>query len=299
MLVWLDGNDNTAKAPNENLAREFMELFSLGHGSYSETDVKEAARALTGWKINRQTGEAMLRPKLHDDGTKTVLGTTGDLGAKELVDVSLGQPASAPSSWSVGSGSGWCRPSHRRPRPQETLARRVRPEPRRHGGAARDRACPRAARPGQSGQAAGGVAGRAVPSARRVARRCQAKRAAQAEAAASARSGRAGADGPDPVPATERRRLARRWRLADHRRRAGPDERRPAAGRGGRSGERAKRRRRPGAEDVRRLLGVDRFSTRTTDAIAQVADRPAAAVAVGAASPEYTVSAEGAAVNDS
>ncbi len=95
MLIWLDGNDNTAKAPNENLAREFMELFSLGHGSYSETDVKEAARALTGWKINRQNGEVMLRPGLHDDGSKTLLGTTADLGAQDFVDVVLGQPASA------------------------------------------------------------------------------------------------------------------------------------------------------------------------------------------------------------
>ncbi len=95
MLIWLDGNDNTAKAPNENLGREFMELFALGHGHYSETDVKEAARSLTGWKVNRQTGQAMLRAKQHDDGDKTVLGQTGALGAEDLVAVLLDQPASA------------------------------------------------------------------------------------------------------------------------------------------------------------------------------------------------------------
>jgi uncharacterized protein (DUF1800 family) len=54
MLVWLDGN--TAKAPNENLSREFMELFALGQGPYTESDVKQAARALTGWKVNRLNG---------------------------------------------------------------------------------------------------------------------------------------------------------------------------------------------------------------------------------------------------
>jgi uncharacterized protein (DUF1800 family) len=63
MLVWLDGNDNTAKAPNENLSREFMELFALGQGPYTESDVKQAARALTGWKVNRLNGSAMLPAK--------------------------------------------------------------------------------------------------------------------------------------------------------------------------------------------------------------------------------------------
>ncbi|MDN5762318.1 MAG: DUF1800 domain-containing protein [Microlunatus sp.] len=95
LLIWLDGNDNTAQAPNENLAREFMELFALGHGHYTESDVKEAARALTGWRIQRQTGRVTLRPRRHDDGSKTVLGTTGDLGAESLVEVLLKQPASA------------------------------------------------------------------------------------------------------------------------------------------------------------------------------------------------------------
>ena len=79
MLVWLDGNDNTAKAPNENLSREFLELFTLGHGAYSEADVREAARALTGWKINRQSGQAALRPRQHDDGPKRILGDHGRL----------------------------------------------------------------------------------------------------------------------------------------------------------------------------------------------------------------------------
>jgi uncharacterized protein (DUF1800 family) len=95
LLLWLDGNRNTAAAPNENLSREFLELFALGHGTYTEVDVREAARALTGWKINRQSGAAALRPRQHDDGPKQILGVTGDVGADTLVPLLLDQPASA------------------------------------------------------------------------------------------------------------------------------------------------------------------------------------------------------------
>jgi len=82
MLRWLDGEQNTAGAANENLSREFMELFTLGHptssGGYTETDVREGARALTGWRI-RDDGATYLNPRLHDSGSKTVLGVTGNL----------------------------------------------------------------------------------------------------------------------------------------------------------------------------------------------------------------------------
>ncbi len=93
MLIWLDGNDNTAKAANENLAREFMELFTLGHGNYTEDDIKGAARALTGWKLNRKTGTAKLNAKNHATGDKTILGRTADFDAKSFVDQVLAQPA--------------------------------------------------------------------------------------------------------------------------------------------------------------------------------------------------------------
>jgi uncharacterized protein (DUF1800 family) len=94
MLIWLDGQKNTAKAANENLGRELMELFTLGIGQYSEQDVKEAARALTGWKVNRDTGTATLAPKQHDEKEKTVLGRAGNLDAPALVDILVAQPAS-------------------------------------------------------------------------------------------------------------------------------------------------------------------------------------------------------------
>lgn len=95
MLRWLDGQQNTAKAPNENLAREFMELFALGHGNgYTETDVREGARALTGWRATA-SGVAVLREADHDAGVKTVLGSVGHLDASGFCDAVLGHPTSS------------------------------------------------------------------------------------------------------------------------------------------------------------------------------------------------------------
>lgn len=96
LLLWLDGNSNKAGKPNENLAREFMELFTLGVGHYTEDDVREAARALTGWTAQRDTTTAKLVPKRHDDGEKRILGATGDFAAQSFVDLVLGRPESAP-----------------------------------------------------------------------------------------------------------------------------------------------------------------------------------------------------------
>ena len=95
MLRWLDGQTNTAKAPNENLAREFMELFALGHGNgYTENDVRAGARALTGWVIGAD-GQTSLAPKRHDSTTKTLFGRTGDFDAAGFCDAVLAQPKSA------------------------------------------------------------------------------------------------------------------------------------------------------------------------------------------------------------
>ena len=94
MLIWLDGNDNTAAAPNENLSREFMELFLLGRGNYAEADVQEAARALSGWRVNRATGLARLDPARHDDRPATILGRTASFDAFTFVGQVLATPAS-------------------------------------------------------------------------------------------------------------------------------------------------------------------------------------------------------------
>jgi uncharacterized protein (DUF1800 family) len=93
MLVWLDSNSNVKAHPNENYAREVMELFSLGVGNYTEKDVREAARAFTGWHTDG-TG-FRFDPRYHDDGTKTVLGRTGPWDGGDVVRIVLGQPAAA------------------------------------------------------------------------------------------------------------------------------------------------------------------------------------------------------------
>jgi len=95
MLRWLDGQSSTAKAPNENLAREFMELFALGHGNgYTEDDVRAGARALTGWVIGGGDKTSVI-PKRHDATAKTLFGMTRNFDAAGFCDAVLAQPKSA------------------------------------------------------------------------------------------------------------------------------------------------------------------------------------------------------------
>jgi uncharacterized protein (DUF1800 family) len=95
MVVYLDSAQNRRGAPNENFAREVMELFTLGEGHYTEADVKEAARAFTGWSLDRETGTFVFRARLHDDGLKTVLGRTGRLDGDAVLDILLTRPETA------------------------------------------------------------------------------------------------------------------------------------------------------------------------------------------------------------
>jgi len=93
LLVFLDATANRKGRPNENLARELMELFTLGIGHYTESDVKAAARALTGWTFG--DGELRELPAEHDDGEKTILGKTGRWSGSQLVAMLADQPATA------------------------------------------------------------------------------------------------------------------------------------------------------------------------------------------------------------
>jgi uncharacterized protein (DUF1800 family) len=94
MLNFLNNNQNKKDHPNENFAREVMELFTMGRGHYSEQDVKEAARAFTGWGANAQ-GEFVFRPFQHDDRTKTVLGRSGNFDGDQVLDILLEQKQTA------------------------------------------------------------------------------------------------------------------------------------------------------------------------------------------------------------
>ncbi len=102
MIFWLDNNENHKRTPNENWGRELLELFSLGVGHYTETDVFECARAFTGWTITAKIPRAPLhrfnwhfefRSEEHDYGQKTFLGHTGNFDGGDIIDIILHQPA--------------------------------------------------------------------------------------------------------------------------------------------------------------------------------------------------------------
>jgi len=105
MIFWLDNQTNTNDVHNENYGRELLELFSMGIGNYSEDDVKNCARAFTGWTLKnpipgaqpfgRYNWEYDFRPDLHDYGEKTFLGETGNFDGADIVDIIVRQPATA------------------------------------------------------------------------------------------------------------------------------------------------------------------------------------------------------------
>lgn len=94
LQFWLDGQENTAKSPNENLARELMELFTLGVGRYSETDVKELSRALTGIQVARTSGEVSFKKNRFDNGIKSILGVSQNFDRTSAGKFLVSQPNS-------------------------------------------------------------------------------------------------------------------------------------------------------------------------------------------------------------
>ncbi len=90
MIVWLDNQQNRKGSPNENYARELMELFTLGEGHYSEHDVQEVARAFTGW--HQDEFQFVFNREAHDFGPKSILGRRGGFDGGDVVDIVLQQP---------------------------------------------------------------------------------------------------------------------------------------------------------------------------------------------------------------
>jgi len=90
MSKYLNNRQNVKESPNENFARELMELFTLGEGNYTEQDIKESAKAFTGWSF-RQDGQFFLRKRKHDYGTKTFIGKTGEFDGDDMIDIILEQ----------------------------------------------------------------------------------------------------------------------------------------------------------------------------------------------------------------
>lgn len=94
MIRYLNNQQNRKRSPNENFARELLELFTIGIGHYSEKDIKEAARAFTGWSSNAQ-GTFVFRVRQHDYGSKTFMGKTGDFDGSDIIDIILEQEQTA------------------------------------------------------------------------------------------------------------------------------------------------------------------------------------------------------------
>jgi uncharacterized protein (DUF1800 family) len=95
MLVWLDQAQSRQNHPNENFAREVMELFALGEGHYTEKDITEAARALTGWSLEPLEEKYLYRGRIHDEGDKTIFGQTGNFNGDEFIAMIVAQPQAA------------------------------------------------------------------------------------------------------------------------------------------------------------------------------------------------------------
>ena len=95
MLVYLDGSENVKGHPNENFARELLELFTLGRGHYNENDVKAAAIAFTGWGVNRNNGAYVYDASKHDNKPVTFMGRTGRFSGDQIIDIILEKPRTA------------------------------------------------------------------------------------------------------------------------------------------------------------------------------------------------------------
>ncbi|MFN3849173.1 MAG: DUF1800 family protein [Spirosomataceae bacterium] len=95
MLQFLNNQQNRKRSPNENFAREVMELFTLGRGNYSEKDIKEAARAFTGWSFRPLKAEFEFREEWHDDGEKTIFGKTGNFKGEDVIELILSKRQTA------------------------------------------------------------------------------------------------------------------------------------------------------------------------------------------------------------
>jgi uncharacterized protein (DUF1800 family) len=104
MIYWLDNNENHARSINENYGREILELFSMGIGNYSEDDIKNVARAFTGWTFEQPiplypyghySSTFVYKPDDHDDSEKTFLGHTGRFNGEDIIDIICRQPATA------------------------------------------------------------------------------------------------------------------------------------------------------------------------------------------------------------
>jgi len=270
--------------PNENLSRESLELFLLGHGGYAESDVREAARALAGWKVDRATGTATVRPRRQDLTDKTILGVTRRFDADSFVALVVDRPGSADFVVSRL----WARLVSTTPPPAATRARL-------------------AGAYGPERDVSGLLAAVAAESAFRDAASSLVKQPVEWTVGLM----RALAVRPTALRPAQQKRLLTTLRgmgqvpflppsvggwpqgggwLTTAAALSRVEAARLIAAQARPDADTARTTTKNRAEAVRRLLGVDRFSTRTRNAVDQVADQLPAAIAVAACPPEFVVS---------
>ncbi|WP_372365455.1 DUF1800 family protein [Candidatus Uabimicrobium sp. HlEnr_7] len=92
MILYLDNQTNRKDKPNENFARELLELFTLGEGNYTEQDIKQGARAFTGWMVNKKNGLFQFNKRQHDDGEKTFMDKSGNFNGSDIIDIVFQNP---------------------------------------------------------------------------------------------------------------------------------------------------------------------------------------------------------------
>ncbi len=115
MLVWLDQAQSRKEHPNENFAREVMELFALGEGHYTEKDITEAARALTGWSYDRPAQRFVERPNWHDTSEKVIFGQRGNFDGYDFLRLCVSWSSSPRPRGSSPPSSGISSPAKCRP----------------------------------------------------------------------------------------------------------------------------------------------------------------------------------------
>lgn len=95
MLQFLNNQQNVKNHPNENFARELMELFTIGRGHYTEKDIKESARSFTGWRYDGKTARYVFNPGVHDNGVKTFMNNTANFCGEDIINIILKNPLTA------------------------------------------------------------------------------------------------------------------------------------------------------------------------------------------------------------
>ncbi len=281
MLIWLDAASDKAADPNENFARELMERFTMGIGTYAEADVRAAAYCFTGWRLDIGTGAFTINQAEHSPVTQKVLGTPVNTGA-QVIDLVTHSRASSPGSSRRPSGAiwptRWARPTRWWPNSAPAYAADLNMTNLLRAVLQHPEFISSTARTGLIKQPTEYVVG---------ALRALAVPAARVASDGSRPPGHAGRHGPGPLRPTAVSAAGPRTPTGCRRRRPGPLVLRPPAGHRGRPVPGGRRRARGRVDALGSLLSVDEWSSTTASALRQAGNDPALLTTMALVSPEY------------